>query len=77
MAAFQSTSASQGGESPVPEVVEISLLLPRSRVNALIELSRKKQQSVGQLLRSLIDQAIRAEEQADRRVDRLDPFGTN
>ena len=77
MAAFQSKSASQGGKSPGAEVVEIGLLLPTSRVNALIELSRKKQQSVAQLLRDLIDRALLAEERNNRTVDRPDRFGTN
>ncbi len=40
------------------EVVEIGLLLPAHRAEALIALSRQRHQSVGQILRSLIDQAI-------------------
>jgi hypothetical protein len=44
------------------EVVEIPLLLPTARAEALVALSRKRQQSVGQILRQLIDRALMAEE---------------
>jgi hypothetical protein len=77
MAAFQSKSAFQGGKVPASDVVEIGLLLPTSRVNALIELSRKKQQSVAQLLRDLIDQALLAQDADDGTDHRRDRFGTN
>lgn len=40
------------------DVVEIGLLLPASRAEALLALSRQRHQSVGQILRGLIDQAI-------------------
>lgn len=40
------------------EVVEIGLFLPAHRAEALIALSRQRHQSVGQILRNLIDQAI-------------------
>jgi hypothetical protein len=36
-------------------VVEISLLLPTDWALALVELSKKRQESVGQMLRSLIE----------------------
>jgi hypothetical protein len=58
MAAPQSISAFQTGRTVSPDVTEIGLLLPTSRVNALIELSRKRHQSVGQILRGLIDRAL-------------------
>jgi hypothetical protein len=58
MAPFQSTPAPQTGKATSADVVEIGLLLHTSRVNALIELSRQKQQSVGQILRGLIDRAL-------------------
>ena len=45
--------------SSTHDVVELGLLLPSQRVKALIELSRRRNQSVGQLLRALIDEAIR------------------
>jgi hypothetical protein len=72
MAAFQSTSAPQSSKTTTTDVVEIGLLLPTSRVNALIELSKRKQQSVGQLLRNMIDREL-----ADRSDDRLDAFEPN
>ena len=40
------------------DVVEIGLFLPAHRAEALIALSRQRRQSVGQILRGLIDQAI-------------------
>ncbi len=43
-------------------VVEISLLLPANRLEALVALSRLKRQSVAQLLRGLIDRALTEEE---------------
>ena len=44
------------------DVVEIGLFLPAHRAEALIALSRQRRQSVGQILRGLIDQAIAAPE---------------
>lgn len=40
------------------EVVEIALLLPTKRAEALVDLSRRRRQSVGQILRQLIDAAL-------------------
>ncbi len=40
------------------EVVEIGLLLPANRVKALLDLSRQRHQSVGQILRGLIENAL-------------------
>ena len=40
------------------DVVEITLLLPASQAEALIALSRSRRQSVGQILRGLIDRAL-------------------
>ena len=40
------------------DVVEIGLLLPASRAEALLNLSRQRRQSVGHILRGLIDQAV-------------------
>lgn len=40
------------------EVVEVSLLLTASRLQALMNLSRCRGESVGELLRDLIDEAI-------------------
>jgi hypothetical protein len=47
------------GNVPADEIVEISLLLPAAWTNALIEISRKRDQSVAQILRSLIGRALR------------------
>lgn len=44
------------------EVVEIALLLPSERVEALLVLAEKRRQSVGQILRRLIDRALAADE---------------
>lgn len=43
------------------EVVELGLLLPASRAEALMNLSRKRHESVGQILRGLIEQALATE----------------
>lgn len=40
------------------EIVEIALLLPRKRAEALMALSARQRQSVGQILRGLIDRAL-------------------
>jgi len=40
------------------EVVEIGLLLPTDWAVALVKLSEKRQQSVAQILRSLIERAL-------------------
>jgi len=44
--------------APPGEVVEIGLLLPASWADALLEMSKRRRQSVGQLLRSMIDRAL-------------------
>ena len=60
MAPFFGSDASKsrmpGGVSD--DVVEIGLFLPAHRAEALIALSRRRRQSVAQILRGLIDQAI-------------------
>jgi hypothetical protein len=45
-------------DSPCSEVVEIGLLLPAQRAQALLDLSRRRRRSVGQILRDLIDRAL-------------------
>ncbi len=40
------------------EVVELGLLLPANRAEALVVLAHQRQQSVGQFLRTLIDHAL-------------------
>jgi hypothetical protein len=58
MASFQSFSASKSGTTARGDVVEIGLLLPVNRAEALLELAKQRQQSVAQILRSLIDRAL-------------------
>jgi hypothetical protein len=41
-----------------PEVVEIGLLLPADWAVKLIKLSEKRQQTVAQILRSLVERAL-------------------
>jgi hypothetical protein len=40
------------------EIVEIALLLPKNRAEALLALSARRHQSVGQIIRGLIDRAL-------------------
>jgi uncharacterized protein with PIN domain len=47
---------------PPAAVVELSLLLPTNRAEALIALSRRRGQSVGQILRQWIERGLAAEE---------------
>ena len=42
------------------DVVEIALLLPANRAEALLALARRRRQTVGQILRHLIDQELAA-----------------
>ena len=44
--------------APPGDIVEIGLLLPANRADALVELSRRRHQSVSQFLRGLIDHAL-------------------
>jgi hypothetical protein len=74
MVAFPGTPAPQPSSDETPDVVEIGLLLPASRVHALIELSRKKEQSVGQILRDLIERALLDGEIAPAADQRFDGF---
>jgi hypothetical protein len=66
LASFQGLSATKTGMAERGDVVEIGLLLPVSRADALIELSKRRQQSVAQILRGLIDRALIDDESADR-----------
>src|SRR5262245_39015817 len=58
MAPIPCTYASKSGITDDREVVEIKLLLPASWANALIEMSKRRQQTVGQILRSIIRRAL-------------------
>jgi hypothetical protein len=50
--------ASNRGGTADPEVVEISLLLPAQWTQELMDLSRERRQSIGQILRSMIGHAL-------------------
>lgn len=65
MAPFPGMSATKSGIDPNGDVVEIGLLLPVNRAAALIELSKRRHQSVAQILRSLIDGALKEEPAAE------------
>ncbi len=43
---------------PLDEFVEIGLLLPKNRAAALLQLARTRHETVGQVLRRLVDQAL-------------------
>jgi hypothetical protein len=51
-------AASELGNPGRDEVVEVSLLLPAAWADDLIELARQRRQSVGQIIRSMIGQAL-------------------
>jgi hypothetical protein len=55
-------TAAFGGPSSLNDVVEIGLLLPADWAAALIELSKKRQETVGQILRSFIGRGLVAGE---------------
>jgi hypothetical protein len=50
--------ASFSGKATPDEVVEIGLLLPAEWAAALLELSKARRESVGQILRSIIRHAL-------------------
>jgi hypothetical protein len=58
MSGFQGTAMPPSVLSSPEDVVEIGLLLPKNWADALIELSKRRHQSVGQILRRLIDRAL-------------------
>lgn len=66
MAPIPCTSAPKSGMVRYGEIVEIGLLLPASRAKALFELSKRTNQSVGQLLRSMIDRELTEHEELHR-----------
>jgi hypothetical protein len=49
---------------PLDEFVEIGLLLPRNRAAALLQLARDRHETVGQILRQLVDRALAQEQVA-------------
>jgi hypothetical protein len=62
MATIPCPSPNNGGMTAYGDVVEISLLLPAKWADALVELSKQRRQSVGQILRRLIDRALSEDE---------------
>ena len=58
MSSLRGSPALKNGMNNPGDIVEIGLLLPASRADALVELSRRRHQSVSQLLRGLIDHAL-------------------
>jgi hypothetical protein len=50
--------ATETGIRQSNDVVEIGLLLPTSWADALMEMSKRRRQSVGTILRGMIDRAI-------------------
>ena len=58
---LQGQDASKPGRAARDEVVEVPLLLPPGRMQGLITLSRRRGESIGQILRRLIDEALAAE----------------
>jgi hypothetical protein len=52
-------TASKCSTDDLAGVVEIGLLLPQNWAQALVELASRRNQSVGQILRSLIDHELR------------------
>src|SRR3954453_17541399 len=62
MAAIPGNGATRFGTFGHDEVVEIALLLPAQRAEALVDLSRRRRQTVGQILPLMIDRALAAED---------------
>jgi hypothetical protein len=62
MASKSGTVAPLFGTKMQDDIVEITLLLPAWRAEALVDLSRRRRQSVGQILRGLIDRALNDED---------------
>lgn len=50
--------ATKPGMKPTSDVVEISLLLPAAWADALMRISKRDGQSVGTILRNMIDRAL-------------------
>lgn len=59
MDASESSTALKSGKEELAEVVEIGLLLPQTWAQALMELSLRRNQSVAQVLRSMIGHELR------------------
>jgi hypothetical protein len=59
-ATLRSKPALDFGRDGDAAVVEIPLLLPAKRAEALVALSRTRRESVGQILRQMIDRGLAA-----------------
>ena len=49
---------------PLDEFVEIGLLLPKNRAVALLRLARERHETVGQILRKIVDRALTQDDPA-------------
>jgi hypothetical protein len=58
MSPFGGSPAQTIGRSGAGDVVEVGLLLPAAWADALLEMSKRRRESVGQILRSMIDRGI-------------------
>ncbi|WP_435015305.1 hypothetical protein TA3x_002844 [Tundrisphaera sp. TA3] len=58
IAALMGEHPTKTGEGPMHGVVELELLLPAHRAAALLSLARDREQTVGQVLRQMIDQEL-------------------
>ena len=58
IATYQGRAALNLGRDGDAAVIEIPLLLPAHRAEALVALSRSRRESVGQILRQMIDHAL-------------------
>lgn len=55
----ESAIALKCGTAAPSEIVEIGLLIPQAWARALVELASRRNQSVGQILRTLVDHELR------------------
>lgn len=62
MPSLHPSDAAPLGPDTSPAVVEIALLLPANRAEALIALSRRRHESIAQILRQWIDRGLATEE---------------
>ena len=58
MVPFQGVSLPSVSGSPMDDYVEVGLLLPKNRAVALMEMARDRRETIGQLLRKMVDKAI-------------------
>ena len=66
MAPTDGTIAKKLGTFGSSDVVEIGLLLPSTWADALLEISKRRRQSVGQILRGMIDRGLMDESASDQ-----------